>query len=287
MLELAWLPIAVAVLLVAASMLLIQLGARHAAPKPGAGTAATAASATAHRRTPPVAATSNAVRCDQLRLGAVELLSSALLQAALPYHVCNAGTCQGRPLCCGLHCQVWAATFVGASHHHSAHSIPTTSPPPSPTLRRYIPWEAAKDPQQAGQVLVVDCTHTSALTITHHKAARNPPGGASDCSTGLVLDALELAARDPAAVGPWLARPSVSVNHFDADAVLSMWTVINRDVAPAHSAGGCRRVWVWARLRGGAVCLLVCVSVYWHCCCGLCVVYVSHLPPANHQLLPC
>ncbi|KAL4433981.1 hypothetical protein ABPG75_000422 [Micractinium tetrahymenae] len=100
---------------------------------------------------------------------------------------------------------------------------------------KYVPWEATKQ-APAEDLLIVDCTHSSALTITHHKAARNPPKGASDCSTGLVLDALALAAKDPAAAAPWLARRRVSVNHFDADAVLSMWVVINRQAAPAHAA---------------------------------------------------
>lgn len=36
---------------------------------------------------------------------------------------------------------------------------------------------------------------------------------------------------------PPQAKPYVSVNHFDADAVLSMWTYINRHAALQHSAG--------------------------------------------------
>ncbi|PRW60398.1 hypothetical protein C2E21_1135 [Chlorella sorokiniana] len=108
---------------------------------------------------------------------------------------------------------------------------------------RYLPWDGgSKDgPSFAADVLVVDCTHGAAQTITHHKGQRNPPAGlvASDCSTGLVLDALQAAAsggRAAKAIAPWLAKPYVSVNHFDADAVLSIWAYINRGAALQHSA---------------------------------------------------
>lgn len=63
-------------------------------------------------------------------------------------------------------------------------------------------------------VLVVDCTHGAAQTITHHKGQRNPPADcllASDCSTGLVLDALKAAAsggRAATAIAPWLVSSS-------------------------------------------------------------------------------
>lgn len=60
----------------------------------------------------------------------------------------------------------------------------------------------------------------------------------SDCSTGLVLDVLAASGTAAgAAAAPWLAKPCCSVNHFDADAVLSMWTYINREAALQHSAG--------------------------------------------------
>lgn len=100
--------------------------------------------------------------------------------------------------------------------------------------RRYVSWEQVKDGSDSG-TLVVDCTHASLLTISHHKGQRNPPGS-SDCSTGLVLDALAATGSEAQAVTPWLAKPRISVNHFDADAVLSMWAFIHRDVALQHSA---------------------------------------------------
>lgn len=100
---------------------------------------------------------------------------------------------------------------------------------------RYVPWEVAKDAKN-DSVLVVDCTHTGLPTMTHHKGHRNPPGGCSDCSTGLVLDALAATGSLGAMVAPWLVKPAVSVNHFDADAVLSLWAYCHQDTALEHSA---------------------------------------------------
>jgi hypothetical protein len=95
----------------------------------------------------------------------------------------------------------------------------------------FVPWEVAKNSDEG--VLVVDCTHSSLPTITHHKGQRNPPGGRSDTSTGLVLDALETGAK---AAAPWMSLPAISVNHFDADAVLSMWSYMHPQAALQHSA---------------------------------------------------
>ncbi|PSC73208.1 monodehydroascorbate reductase [Micractinium conductrix] len=104
----------------------------------------------------------------------------------------------------------------------------------------YVPWEEAKE-NSGDRMLALDCTHSSALTLTHHKAARNPPlvSLASECSTGLALDVLAAAAADPAAAAaaaPWLSKPVVSANHFDADAVLSIWVLLNREEALTHDA---------------------------------------------------
>lgn len=94
----------------------------------------------------------------------------------------------------------------------------------------FVPWEVAKEATEG--VLVVDCTHPSLPTITHHKGQRNPPGGSSDTSTGLVLDTVGTGA--PAAA-PWLSMPAISVNHFDADALLSMWSYMHSQEALQHS----------------------------------------------------
>ena len=104
-----------------------------------------------------------------------------------------------------------------------------------PRAAVYIPWADT----DASSTLVVDCTHGSARTVTHHKGSRNPPGGHSDTSTGLLLDALARAsAGGPAAaeLAPWLDLPTVSVNHFDADAVLSVYGYCNQGTALQHSA---------------------------------------------------
>lgn len=193
------------------------------------------------------------------------------------------------------HLGVWlfaASTPRAALHHRPA--LPCLPP------RRYVPWEAAKQ-APTEELLIVDCTHPSALTVTHHKAARNPPGGASDCSTGLVLDLLALAGRDPSKAAPWLAQRRVSVNHFDADAVLSMWALIHRHAAPAHAAGGvggCRRRALAGRhgrfpltrpaipgcwpLHSGALCLPAAAATCHNCkcCCGRCPQRTCMLSPS-------
>lgn len=122
-------------------------------------------------------------------------------------------------------CPTWVLLQPVAGTWHKLHALlcPRLPPPlsiacPPPLLLpatlfcRYVPWEVAKD-NAGDEVLVVDCTHSSAKTITHHKGHHNPPGGvcASDCSTGLVLDVL--AASGSAAAGvevaPWLAKPLI------------------------------------------------------------------------------
>lgn len=87
----------------------------------------------------------------------------------------------------------------------------TCRPAAAAAAPRYLPWDAGnKDgPSFASDVLVVDCTHGAAQTITHHKGQRNPPAEllSSDCSTGLVLDALKAAeggGRAAVAIAPWL-----------------------------------------------------------------------------------
>ena len=119
-------------------------------------------------------------------------------------------------------------------------------PPTLAFIHRYVPWEVACE--RPAEVLVLDCSHATALTCSHHKGQRNPPGGRSDCSTGLVLDALQASAEGgeaAAAVAPWLGQELLAVNHFDADAVLSAFTFINRDLAAQHDAG-----------QGGVACML-------------------------------
>lgn len=84
----------------------------------------------------------------------------------------------------------------------------TYSPFSADVARVYAPFSA--DPALAGDdTLVVDCTHPSALTFTHHKGGRNPPLSAvpgSDCSTGIVLNALHA---DPAPIADWMGKEKV------------------------------------------------------------------------------
>jgi len=78
---------------------------------------------------------------------------------------------------------------------------------------------------------VVDCPHGSCVTLTHHKRNRNPPGLVNrDTSTGLCLSALA----DPA-LADVCARPLVTCNHFDMDALLSAWTLMHPAEARDHA----------------------------------------------------
>eukprot|EP00873_Tetraselmis_striata_P022202 jgi/Tetstr1/442466/TSEL_003212.t1 len=94
----------------------------------------------------------------------------------------------------------------------------------------FVTQEAEQAEGLAAAVCSVDCSHPTAMTLTHHKGNNNPPGlKASDSSTGLVLNALRSAADHPAQ--QWLRQPFVSTNHFDIDALTSVWAYLNRDMA--------------------------------------------------------
>ena len=57
---------------------------------------------------------------------------------------------------------------------------------------------------------------------------------------------------------PPLPLPQVSVNHFDADALLSMWSYMNREAALRHEPGArVGRAGSWAQ-RAGAGCWIGC-----------------------------
>jgi hypothetical protein len=89
----------------------------------------------------------------------------------------------------------------------------------------YVPFSEAS----ASGAVVVDCTHPDAPTFTHHKSARNPVGlEPGNTSTDLVLNAL--AAKSQSFPG-WLDKHAVTVNHFDGDALFSVWSFINRNEA--------------------------------------------------------
>jgi len=80
------------------------------------------------------------------------------------------------------------------------------------------------------EVCSVDCTHPHAVTLTHHKGDKNPPGlKPADTSTGLVLNALRAAPDHPSK--EWLSKRYVSTNHFDVDALTSVWAYLHRELA--------------------------------------------------------
>lgn len=58
---------------------------------------------------------------------------------------------------------------------------------------------------------------------------------------------------NPCAAAAMQSKPCISVNHFDADAVLSMWAFLNRPAALQHSAGEHGAAWrggpAWRRRR--------------------------------------
>ena len=103
---------------------------------------------------------------------------------------------------------------------------------------RWAPYSNEAD-RDYGDFVVVDCTHGSALTLTHHKGHNNLPDlPPSDSSTGLVLNALK--ANQSAAWHDEQAafdKSLVSCNHFDEDGILSAWSWINKDQALQHEAG--------------------------------------------------
>ncbi|GFR52476.1 hypothetical protein Agub_g15045, partial [Astrephomene gubernaculifera] len=96
----------------------------------------------------------------------------------------------------------------------------------------YVPFS-----RDCKEVLVVDCTHPQACTLTHHKGQRNPARlKQSDTSTGLVLNAIKATAWNAGQAYEWCQLPHVSTNHFDVDSFLSVWCYINRPLALQHEA---------------------------------------------------
>ncbi|KAG2435847.1 hypothetical protein HXX76_007042 [Chlamydomonas incerta] len=84
-------------------------------------------------------------------------------------------------------------------------------------------------------ILIVDCTHPHAKTLSHHKNVRNPKGlRAADTSTGLVLNAVKAGPWTAGQPYDWCQLPRVSTNHFDVDSFLSVWCYINRSLALQH-----------------------------------------------------
>ncbi|GIL82720.1 hypothetical protein Vretimale_8294 [Volvox reticuliferus] len=100
------------------------------------------------------------------------------------------------------------------------------------TSFNYVPFS-----HDLKEVLVTDCTHPHARTLTHHKGQRNPTRlRPSDTSTGLVLNALKATAWSAGQAYEWCQMPQISTNHFDVDSFLAVWCYINRSQALQHEA---------------------------------------------------
>lgn len=110
------------------------------------------------------------------------------------------------------------ASLINSNINNNIPYLPSTKAAVSGS---YVPFKEAS----ASNAVVVDCTHPDAPTFTHHKSARNPEGLVpADTSTGLVLNALT----SGSPFLGWLDRDAVTVNHFDGDALFSVWAFIHR-----------------------------------------------------------
>ncbi|WIA42767.1 hypothetical protein OEZ86_008708 [Tetradesmus obliquus] len=103
---------------------------------------------------------------------------------------------------------------------------------PEPESFSFLPWA---DDLPEDDTVVVDCTHPSLPTLSHHRGANNPIGvRPADTSTGIVLNALQARSgwnRDAIVV---THKRYVTTNHFDTDSFLSCWCYINRKAALEH-----------------------------------------------------
>ena len=115
-------------------------------------------------------------------------------------------------------------------HHQVVYSSPASKAPCC-----YVPFSDAV----AENSIVVDCTHPTQRTFTHHKGHNNHPDiPPADTSTALVLNALESEQlhNNNNNFSGWLDKPTVTVNHFDGDALFSTWAYIHREEALRHAA---------------------------------------------------
>ena len=94
----------------------------------------------------------------------------------------------------------------------------------------YVPFEAASGPLRS-EIIVVDCTAPTkdSITLTHHKKNNNPAGvSPSDTSTGIALNAIRAGGGSSSRM---MQLDKVTTNHFDIDSFLSVWCVVNKDLA--------------------------------------------------------
>ncbi|KAF6262460.1 TLD-domain-containing protein [Scenedesmus sp. NREL 46B-D3] len=103
---------------------------------------------------------------------------------------------------------------------------------PEPESYSYLPWA---DDLPEDDTVVVDCTHPSLPTLSHHRGSNNPAGvRPADTSTGIVLNALQARTGWNRDVIVATHKRHVTTNHFDADSFLSCWCYINRKAALEH-----------------------------------------------------
>ena len=82
-------------------------------------------------------------------------------------------------------------------------------------------------PAPVDDLLVVDCTHPTAVSLTHHRGGKTPSALAADTSGGIVLNAAK-------ARHPWLSSKHVSCNHFDTDGLVAVYAALEPERALEH-----------------------------------------------------
>lgn len=106
---------------------------------------------------------------------------------------------------------------------------------PEPESYSYIPWSSDLPEDDT---VVVDCTHPTLPTLSHHRGHNNPAGlKAADTSTGIVLNALQSRSQWNRDVVVIIHKQIVTTNHFDIDSFLSVWCYLNRKTALEHEGG--------------------------------------------------
>ena len=91
---------------------------------------------------------------------------------------------------------------------------------------QFVPFDEASGPS-AKDILVVDCTAPTreSPTLTHHKKNNNPINvPPHDTSTGITLNAIRAGSKI-------IYMSKITTNHFDVDSFLSVWCILNRELA--------------------------------------------------------
>lgn len=94
---------------------------------------------------------------------------------------------------------------------------------------RFLPYERAHE-IAADDLIVCDCYYHRGLNLTHLYSERVPPRYRANTSTETVLNWLA----DESAVKPGASARFVTCNHWDIDGMLSVWSVLNPDLALAN-----------------------------------------------------